>query len=71
MSQIRHHEVIVEAMSGETMSVPVSALKRTGLEELTEADILLHVIDAAQTGVEERMEVVAEILTSSIIPVKK
>ncbi len=37
LTDLLQHEVIVEAMSGETMSVPVSALKRTGLEELTEA----------------------------------
>ena len=31
------HEVIVESMSGETLEVPVSALKQTGLDKLLEA----------------------------------
>jgi translation initiation factor IF-2 len=31
------HEVIVESMSGETLEVPVSALKHTGLDKLLEA----------------------------------
>jgi translation initiation factor IF-2 len=31
------HEVIVESVSGETLEVPVSALKRTGLDKLLEA----------------------------------
>ena len=37
LTDLLQHEVIVEAMSGETQSVQVSALKRTGLDELTEA----------------------------------
>ncbi len=31
------HEVVVESMSGETLEVPVSALKQTGLDKLLEA----------------------------------
>jgi translation initiation factor IF-2 len=31
------HEVVVETMSGETLEVPVSALKKTGLDKLLEA----------------------------------
>jgi translation initiation factor IF-2 len=31
------HEVVVESMSGETLEVPVSALKKTGLDKLMEA----------------------------------
>jgi translation initiation factor IF-2 len=31
------HEVVVESMSGETLEVPVSALKKTGLDKLLEA----------------------------------
>ncbi|MEN0652932.1 MULTISPECIES: translation initiation factor IF-2 [Hyphobacterium] len=37
LQQLLQYEVIVEAMGGETQAVEVSALKRTGLEELTEA----------------------------------
>ena len=31
------HEIVVESMSGETLEVPVSALKKTGLDKLMEA----------------------------------
>ncbi len=31
------HEIVVESMSGETLEVPVSALKKTGLDKLLEA----------------------------------
>jgi translation initiation factor IF-2 len=37
LTDLLQHEIIVEAMSGETQSVNVSALKRMGLDELTEA----------------------------------
>ena len=37
LTDLLQHEIVVEAMSGETQSVNVSALKRMGLEELTEA----------------------------------
>ncbi len=37
LTDLLQHEVIVEAMSGDVQAVQVSALKRTGLEELTEA----------------------------------
>jgi translation initiation factor IF-2 len=37
LQQLLQYEVIVEAMGGETQAVEVSALKRTGLDELTEA----------------------------------
>jgi translation initiation factor IF-2 len=36
-NELLQHEVIVESMSGETLEVPVSALKRTNLEKLLEA----------------------------------
>ncbi len=36
-TELLQHEVIVESMSGETLDVPVSALKRTGLDKLLEA----------------------------------
>jgi translation initiation factor IF-2 len=36
-NDLLQHEVIVESMSGETLEVPVSALKRTNLEKLLEA----------------------------------
>ncbi|HHL43323.1 MAG TPA: translation initiation factor IF-2, partial [Hellea balneolensis] len=38
--QLLQHEIITESMSGEVQAVPVSALKKTGLDELTEAIIL-------------------------------
>ncbi|MBR9825076.1 MAG: translation initiation factor IF-2 [Alphaproteobacteria bacterium] len=37
LTDLLQHEIVVEAMSGETQSVNVSALKRQGLDELTEA----------------------------------
>jgi translation initiation factor IF-2 len=37
LTDLLQHEVIVEAMSGETQSVNVSALAKTGLDELTDA----------------------------------
>jgi len=37
LTDLLQHEVIVEAMSGDVQAVQVSALKRTGLDELTEA----------------------------------
>ncbi len=39
-TELLQHEVIVEKMSGETLDVEVSALKRTGLDKLMEAIIL-------------------------------
>ena len=39
-NDLLRHEVIVEKMSGETLDVEVSALKRTGLDKLLEAIIL-------------------------------
>ncbi len=36
-TELLQHGVIVESMSGETLDVPVSALKKTGLETLLEA----------------------------------
>jgi translation initiation factor IF-2 len=36
-TELLQHEVIVESMSGETLDVPVSALKKTGLDKLLEA----------------------------------
>jgi translation initiation factor IF-2 len=36
-NELLQHEVIVESMSGETLEVPVSALKRTNLDKLLEA----------------------------------
>jgi translation initiation factor IF-2 len=37
LQELLQHEVIVESMGGETQAVFVSALKKTGLDELTEA----------------------------------
>ncbi len=37
LQELLQHEVIVESMGGETQAVSVSALKKTGLDELTEA----------------------------------
>ena len=37
LQELLQHEVIVESMGGETQHVAVSALKKTGLDELTEA----------------------------------
>lgn len=37
LQELLQHEVIVESMGGETQAVNVSALKKTGLDELTEA----------------------------------
>jgi translation initiation factor IF-2 len=37
LQDLLHHEIVVEAMGGDTQAIPVSALKKTGLEELTEA----------------------------------
>ena len=39
-NELLRHEVIVEKMSGETLDVEVSALKRTGLDKLLEAIVL-------------------------------
>ena len=36
-TELLQYEVITESMSGETQSIPVSALKKTGLDELAEA----------------------------------
>jgi len=36
-TDLLQHEIVVESMSGETLEVPVSALKRTGLDKLLEA----------------------------------
>jgi len=36
-TDLLQHEVVVESMSGETLEVPVSALKKTGLDKLLEA----------------------------------
>jgi translation initiation factor IF-2 len=36
-TDLLQHEVVVESMSGETLDVPVSALKKTGLDKLLEA----------------------------------
>ncbi|MEW5963697.1 MAG: translation initiation factor IF-2 [Pseudomonadota bacterium] len=36
-TELLQHEVVVESMSGETLEVPVSALKRTNLDKLLEA----------------------------------
>jgi translation initiation factor IF-2 len=36
-TELLQHEIVVESMSGETLEVPVSALKRTGLDKLLEA----------------------------------
>jgi translation initiation factor IF-2 len=38
--ELLSHEVVVEEMGGETMDVPVSATKRTGLDKLQEAILL-------------------------------
>ncbi len=38
--ELLSYEVVVEEMGGETQDVPVSALKRTGLDKLTEAILL-------------------------------
>jgi len=37
LQQLLQHEVIVESMGGETQAIEVSALKKTGLDALTEA----------------------------------
>ena len=37
LQELLQHDVIVESMGGETQAVNVSALKKTGLDELTEA----------------------------------
>jgi len=37
LQELLQHEVVVESMGGETQAVFVSALKKTGLDELTEA----------------------------------
>jgi translation initiation factor IF-2 len=39
-TELLQHEIVVEKMSGETLDVEVSALKRTGLDKLMEAIIL-------------------------------
>ncbi len=39
-TELLQHEIVVEKMSGETLDVEVSALKRTGLDKLLEAIIL-------------------------------
>ena len=39
-TDLLQHEVIVESMSGETLEVPVSALKRTGIDRLLEQILL-------------------------------
>ena len=36
-TELLQHNIITESMSGETQAVPVSALKKTGLDELAEA----------------------------------
>ena len=36
-TDLLQHEIVVESMSGETLEVPVSALKKTGLDKLLEA----------------------------------
>ncbi|HVY44157.1 MAG TPA: translation initiation factor IF-2 [Hyphomicrobiaceae bacterium] len=36
-TELLQHEVVVESMSGEVLDVPVSALKKTGLDKLLEA----------------------------------
>jgi translation initiation factor IF-2 len=36
-TELLQHEIVVESMGGETLEVPVSALKRTGLDKLLEA----------------------------------
>ncbi len=36
-NELLQHEIVVESMSGETLEVPVSALKRTNLDKLLEA----------------------------------
>jgi translation initiation factor IF-2 len=36
-TELLQHEIVVESMSGETLDVPVSALKRTNLDKLLEA----------------------------------
>jgi translation initiation factor IF-2 len=36
-TDLLQHEIVVESMSGETLEVPVSALKRTGIDKLLEA----------------------------------
>ena len=38
--ELLQHEIVVEAMGGETQDVEVSALKKTGLEKLEEAILL-------------------------------
>jgi len=39
-TDLLQHEVIVESMSGETLEVPVSALKRTGIDKLLDQILL-------------------------------
>ncbi len=39
-TDLLHHEIVVESMSGETLEVEVSALKRTNLDKLLEAVLL-------------------------------
>ena len=36
-TELLQHEIVVESMSGEVLEVPVSALKRTGIDKLLEA----------------------------------
>jgi translation initiation factor IF-2 len=36
-NELLQHEIVVESMSGETLEIPVSALKRTNLDKLLEA----------------------------------
>ncbi len=37
LQDLLQHEIVVESMGGDTQAIPVSALNKTGLEELTEA----------------------------------
>lgn len=37
LQELLQHEIVVESMGGDVQAIPVSALKRTGLDELTEA----------------------------------
>ena len=62
----RDREVIITDTVGFIRRLPQELIEafRATLEELEEADLLLHLIDASEPGAEERIEVVEKLLES-------
>ena len=62
----KDREVIITDTVGFIQRLPQELIQafRATLEELDEADLLLHLVDASQPGAEERIRVVEELMES-------